>query len=631
MKRKTIGYLAPLSLVITLLFCAFYFYAPPSFVVDINSSNTSLDNNEAAFVFSDIPTATGTGTGAQAPAIRVFLSHGDGTYKIGSPGELAAHTHQYESVQPQLPFAEIIALYDDTKLPPGRIAPPGLTVSNTSSTPLPPTLIATNNVQLKKTCSVVPGDSITYIITYEHPGTCSAEISGTIRFTYDSDVFDFVKSDFFKSETPEADQVLNGNVTKTFSFLGNKALSPGEQRNIFVLLETKPSVSTTTVFDPTNVELILDGIENNPDCSRSQTFTDVITGEQVESSHDPNEKTIVQNALCNNDYVEWRIDFQNEGNATEDTVVVTDWIDTLVDFNTVTLVGHHPVPTVLDIQSDPVNRVYKFALFGIDLRGLGQTNASDDQTRGYVIVRAYRKKFDACNTIANAARILFGCNPPVFTKTALAPFPCQDSICTDCTILTDTTLAPKLVLAPGEPIFSPQDMAFIGATLPAGPWFFKWYPATNLSDPFALNPTVNQAVNRRYTLVASDSTACRRVIIRVQLKPQTPLTLNTSLVNTGTCPDNPLWNLTAVANGAPATHLMWQNCASGVDTYQHNGLDPGSIYVAVWDTITDQYVEQWIPLPHSCLKPPKCPGKGVLIALGIIVLAAMLFNYFKRK
>lgn len=628
MKKKIVWYALPVLLMISGLLYSFYFFTPPSLVVETYPQNTNLADYEAKFQVNNLPTVTGANSG-----IRLFISHGDGSYKIGNAPQMTGHTHQYRTSPLKQAFAEVIAFYDDKKKPPERTALSGSININPSPSLPPPASLGSNKVQLKKTCSVVPGDSITYIITYEHKGGCNLDMAGEINFTYDDDVFTFIQGDIFNSEslTPTLITGANSTITRKFTF---SALKPGEQRNIFVLLETKETVNTTTTFEPTKVDLTFTS-PGNVLCPGEMTYNNEITGEKIESSHDPNHKTIVENALCGNDYVVWRIDFQNEGNAAEDTVVVADWIDTLLDFNTVQLVGYHPSPQVLDIKSSSAKREYRFALYGIDLRGLGETNANDNDTRGYVLVKAKRKSFQACNAVANNARIFFGCNPPVTTETVLAPFPCADTICTPCSQLFDTTLVVKKIpLAGGTSLLKNSDPPFgLVANLQTAPWVFKWYPSKDLSDPLILNPTVTKPVRRVYTLVASFKSPsppfiCQRFVVRVPVEPAAPLKLNIETI----CTDQqPLWTLTATAsNFVTASNLVWQNCTSG-DTWTKDKLDPQTVYVAVWDTETEQYAEQWVNLPLSCPLPP-CPvSNGVWVALGGIVLAALLFRYLMRK
>jgi len=245
-----------------------------------------------------------------------------------------------------------------------------------------------------------------------------------------------------------------------------------------------------------------------------------------------------------------------------------------------------------------------------------------------------------CNAIANSARIFFGCNPPVTTRTVLAGFPCNDP-CDSCLTVVDTLLGPVTIPAGGDSLLNGSDLGpdlYAFLTSNAADWEYKWYPAHGLSDPFVLFPVMTASVRRQYTLVASRSDLCQKVVLRVSVRPAQPLTLNASWTATGGCPDNPIWTLTATAGGAPATNLVWHDCSSGVGAWSDNNLMAQQVYVAVWDTLSGEYVEQWVNLPHNCpLDDPWWPpsAKSLLLALAALLVLSLagiwLFRRFKRK
>jgi hypothetical protein len=92
-----------------------------------------------------------TGTDA---FIRIFLSHGDGTFFIGTLDELGAHSHTYAfDADGYYAFAEVIAAYDDNDKPPKRTALTQITNLNSSVT-TPPAGFSLNGK--KYCCSVQP-------------------------------------------------------------------------------------------------------------------------------------------------------------------------------------------------------------------------------------------------------------------------------------------------------------------------------------------------------------------------------------------------------------------------------------------------------------------------------------------
>lgn len=630
MKRKHVWVATTALLAVIIPLLSFYFYTGPTLGVNINASN------QATYPMTNVPTPS-----SASEILRVFVSHGDGTYYLGTYDSLVAtHSHQYadNGSTGYSAFAETILLYDDHNKPPERTSSQNFTVNLTGSISAQPSLIQDDNIELSRTTNPVSGDSLTYIIRYEHPGNtvCTDTLDGMVKFQYDTNIFDDVQADLFFDESEN--ETTNGNVaTKVFTFTD---LAPGQQRSMFVLLHTKDNIRTLTALSPsTNVEL---NFTDKESCSSIPTYRDtVMVGEMVLASHDPNIKSVVSNQLCSGDStVTWRIDFQNYGNATEDSVVVSDWIDNLFDFNSVEIVDSKF--TVTDIQQRPNTREYRFVMAGSDmiLKGMREANVREDETRGYLVLRAKKETFIACNAMANAARIFFGCNPPVTTETALAPFACLDSICDSCTVLLDLRLdSVKVQPAPGNPgsyVFLTADNlpSQLTSLFASNDWAYKWYPSAGMADPFVLYPQLDRQYRRTYTLVASRETNCERVVLRVNVWPEDVLGMDVEYDLAGGCPGGPpIWDLTAIATGRPPTHLVWNNCQfSGVDTFRQGGLSQNFFYVAVWDTLTDQYVERWVNLPNTCPKKPPIPPWVWAVAVVLLLISGyFFFRRFLRK
>jgi hypothetical protein len=228
---------------------------------------------------------------------------------------------------------------------------------------------------------------------------------------------------------------------------------------------------------------------------------------------------------------------------------VSDWIDTLFEYNSVTVLdSKFPVTPV---AYNPGAREWRFSMTGINLRGLGEKGVQEEDTKGFVVIRAKKRVHPKCNAAANAARILFGCNPPVFTATALATFPC-DSTCSPCNLEKEFVLPPRGI-AGGDSLFTvAQFTAAFGNKALLGGWTFKWYPTDGLGNPFDAMPILTKPISRTYTLVASDSINCKYFIATVPVMPPHPLGINISKQ----CSSNTGWSITATATGRPPDHLV---------------------------------------------------------------------------
>lgn len=632
MKQKTSWIMLSGLIALSVLFYSFFFNNHDRPVLTTVPTGTL---NEVAFGFSSFPDISGDSSN-----VRIFISHGDGSYFLGRLPDLTAHKHQYSTAQSSYnAYAEVVFLYDDKKKPPKKTGSTSIVVSTSgggSNTTIPPTTLGGNKIALLRTTNPVPGDSVTYIITYGHPGDkCTNTISGYVNFTYDTTVFYPISSTLdINNYFQETALDTSGGTTYTAKKFNFSNLAPNEERSFFIRLATKENVSTGTVLPmPTKVDLVFPKKDDTP-CGSLLVFSDTILGEVVASGHDPNFKTVLNTDMCTTDSITWRIDFQNQGNAPVKSVVIADWIDTLVEYRSIRVVdSKFPVTQQIYL---PNAREIRFVMPGVNLRGLQESAVSEDSTRGYITLRGKIQNFLPCNAIANAARIFFDCNPPVTTKTTLAPFPCDSINCDSCTVVLDTTIGPIAIPDIGQQLLQSTDLSVQDYNLlSVGPWVYRWYPADGLDDPNVLSPRLTRSLRRSYTMIASipfgSALSCQRAIVHINVRPDPALSLSTSWTPTSGCPgNNPIWTLSATASDAPATNLVWQNCASGVDTFEKGNLLAQTCYVAVWDTMTGDYVEQWVNLPSKC-PPPTCPLSGVWTGLGILAFALVLFRFLKRN
>ncbi len=587
-----------------------------------------------------LPTVSGSSAG-----VRIFLSHGDGTYFEGDSADIEAHTHRYpEGNKSYTAYAECTAIYDDNDNPPKRSmtvqvqVPTGLGSGVYESISL-----GDDYVRLLRNRDAVPGDSIVYIATYSHDKhSCAADtLNGILKFEFDNSLFQLCGVEMFNGES-----IIETNTSTSVGFVRCTipALYPNQQRNIFFVLETRDDASTNATMSPfPNVFYSASG----PSCG-GISDSDMISGQTVRNAHDPNYKTTIQNNLNSGDgYLTWRIDFQNEGNAKETSVLIVDWIDPLLDYSTVELLeksvgGVDILVQTNELQRFPLRREVRVQLTGIELRGLKERAFPEHRTRGYVKLRAKRQTtLPPCTAIVNRARIHFNCNPPIFTTETIDGISCAGPSPVDtsgdppppliimpsdsCAVVLDTTTPPVV------------DTVLTGKHLLDGlgnePWYatvsdmahWKWYPTDGLDNPFALNPALTKTVYHTYVLVASDPNPCRRAIVRVPVRSDCNLSLDVQQ----TAPDCQKWNVHVTAQGSASTCLLWQDSTRGLSDITYTNLWPHQIYFSVWDTITGCAVEKWVQIGQNRLQVFDDPGncRANLVIAGGTPPYSVLWNY----
>jgi len=615
----------------------------------------------AQFVLHDLPDYSHLDADSNGRFL-VFVNTGDGNYfqetVTYAQVRAAAQTqgssivlnryHQYTQSQIQNqtyhPYAELTPVYGDTDPPPFRVAGnQGSTINFAPNNTFTAFNGCTFNgwVKIEANRKIVSGDSITYMVTYQNRtatggGLCPAEVSGNITIKYDASKMTYRGTGTFLGETfnSTTQSTTLGNTVK-FDYTG---LEPDSQRTIFFIFEAADNLVVNSSLNPiTEVTFSYNRHGAGEPCNSSSTIPHPASS-QVADAHDPNEKNVLENGLCNgDDFVKWRIDFQNEGNAPEDSVIIVDWIDTLLDFNSVQLVNSKfPVTAT---TWDPQKREVRFIMDNIVLNGLKEYGIDESLTRGYITLKA--KKREAvnmpCNAIVNRARIHFKCKPPIVTEDAIAPFAC-DSLCAPCTVVFDTTLTAK-VRDTVITIFSASEQSSALYSLLSSAQYVKWYPSDGLSNPLVLNPTVVKPYKRTYTLVASTSdtstTPCQRIIVRVPIKSAAELKMFPLAAPTSGCPDHPLWKVTAQAFGASsAANLIWHDCTAGTDTWTSSATNMTpyqTVYVGVWDTETECTAEAWIPLEGECITIDGCRNYRYSLAVfAVAILGFLLYKIFKK-
>ncbi|MEN9336165.1 MAG: hypothetical protein RLZZ500_1152 [Bacteroidota bacterium] len=251
-----------------------------------------------------------------------------------------------------------------------------------------------------------PGFNANYLLTYKNKG--NQLLSGTIQFTYDDAVLDF----------------LNASIAPTTTALGNLSwnysnLMPFESRSIVLILNCNGPMETP----PVNIGDILNFTAQISPIAGDETVTDNSTSysETVTGSYDPNDKTCLEGSAVSTtkigDYLHYQIRFQNTGNAPAENVVIKDIIDT-TKFDIATL---QIISTSHDSSSRIVNgNQVEFIFPNIMLPG---EQVDEPGSHGYVIFKIKTKtNLTNGSTVNNTASIYFDYNFPIVTNTAQTTF-----------------------------------------------------------------------------------------------------------------------------------------------------------------------------------------------------------------
>lgn len=161
-----------------------------------------------------------------------------------------------------------------------------------------------------------PGFDATYRLVYKNKG--NQTLSGTVDFTYDDAVLDFISS------TTTPDTQSTGLLSFDFA-----DLQPFESRFVDIVL----NVNDPTETPPVNIDdvltftgaIIIDQTEETPDDNTFE-YNEIVVG-----SFDPNDITCLQGDVAPSsligDFLHYVINFENTGNAPAQNVVVTTEID----------------------------------------------------------------------------------------------------------------------------------------------------------------------------------------------------------------------------------------------------------------------------------------------------------------
>ena len=242
-----------------------------------------------------------------------------------------------------------------------------------------------------------PGFDSHYKIIFKNKGTMAQ--SGTVFFSYDEAVLDFISSDPVAVQNP-------GSLQWAFT-----SLMPFETREIEIVLNVNSPTETPAV---NSGDILYLGAEIAGLTDETPSDNTFVQTQMVVNSFDPNDKTCLQGDTVGQtmigQYVHYRIRFENTGTFAAQNIVVTDMID-VSKFNVATLVplsGSHAYAT----RITGGNKV-EFIFEGINLP------FDDANNDGYVAFKIKLKpNLVMGDSFTNQAEIYFDYNFPVVTEPA---------------------------------------------------------------------------------------------------------------------------------------------------------------------------------------------------------------------
>ena len=242
----------------------------------------------------------------------------------------------------------------------------------------------------------IPGFNSKYKIIYWNNGNQIQ--SGTINFSYDNNVLNFVSTTI-----ANASQSTN---LLTWNFLN---LLPFESREIEVIFNLNSPMQTPPLNsgDILNYTASVNGQTDETPNDNIATLNQIVV-----NSYDPNDKTCLEGTTITpsmvGEYVHYLIRFENNGTANAQNIVVKDMIDTnKFDINTlIPIKGSHNFET----RISSTNKV-EFIFQNINLP------FDDANNDGYVSFKIKSKpNLVVGNTFSNSANIYFDYNFPIVTN-----------------------------------------------------------------------------------------------------------------------------------------------------------------------------------------------------------------------
>ena len=344
-----------------------------------DSNNNGCDSNDIIYPNFKCSISNGTNTG-------VFIANNFGSYNI--PIQAGIHT-----VTPIIENPTYFSLFPNSF----NVSFPTVTSpynldfcisANGNYNDLEVVLLPINQAR--------PGFDAQYKLIYKNKGTTTQ--SGTINFTFDDSVLDFVSS------SPNVSSQSTGSLNWNFT-----NLLPFESREINIVFNLNSPTETPALnsSDLLNYTASINGQTDETPNDNIATLNQIVV-----NSYDPNDKTCLEGTTITpsmvGEYIHYLIRFENNGTSNAQNIVVKDIIDTnKFDINTlIPIKGSHNFET----RISNTNKV-EFIFQNINLP------FDDANNDGYISFKIKTKSnLVVGNTFSNSANIYFDYNFPIVTN-----------------------------------------------------------------------------------------------------------------------------------------------------------------------------------------------------------------------
>ncbi|GAB4494427.1 MAG: hypothetical protein OHK0019_20690 [Saprospiraceae bacterium] len=597
---------ALLIISITTLASWYFWFSGPTFTVTMSGSDCIMTLSNLPPLFSSNPSAR----------YKVFFNTNDGHhYNVETVGNNPVSVvHRYATAnQSYTPYVEFTAMeYDDDRDNPPAVLSAIVNPGANTGTPAAGLVLTDRILNIEAVRNIVPDHEITFILTYKN--SCEAPISGTLEFKYPN-VLDYHSGGVAIGYLGAKDAVSSSIPGMPVNITVNNML-PGEQRNFYLRFKTKPEPQVAVGQPLSPLPKLTFNMTGNTDprniCGKPFTF-ELTSLNAIANAHDPNQKTIELKGLAGNQFLEYTIHFQNDGNKEVKNISITDELSPLLhcvtaltqsDFISFPL----GTPTLIPSGDGVDNGVIKVDLLlaGDGLKGTHQPGYGrlfgENETKGYLKIKIpYDKNtcpgtLPSCGSIVNRATIRFGCNPPLETRLAYFNTDCDSSItdnpvpdtCSTTTIIIDADSSVGSQLLPPLPALDGYTDAQC-----------VWYPVSGLNLTNAKNPTLTELKNKTYTLVASKS--CERLIVHRIVRVPCTLAMSDPVI-TGNSSSGYKITVNAVGNTGP---VEWHDCSSG-SSFSYNNVSSGTYYFSVYEPSTGCWEEKWVSTMKITDDPNDC-------------------------
>ena len=246
--------------------------------------------------------------------------------------------------------------------------------------------------------SARPGFNATYRLIAKNVGTDT--LSGSVRFGIDNRLS-------VVSASPSYDSFQNDTMNWNFT-----DLVPLDVMYFNMVLQV-PAPPDVNIGDILSFSAIIYPVQG--DMAPLDNYDEL--RQTVIGSYDPNDKWVSDNwifyeTLINEEYLHYRIRFQNTGTDTAFTVAVRDTLSQNLDWGSLQMINASHNYTLSIRGGNALEWRFENIL-------LPDSNTNEPQSHGYIFYRIKPKStLNIGDSIANTAAIYFDFNPPVITNTA---------------------------------------------------------------------------------------------------------------------------------------------------------------------------------------------------------------------